>query len=117
MGYDAKWMAIVEQRLVELDAPRLAAMDAAGIDVAALSHTTPGIQGIADAATAVTASNTTRQTSGSSGACRITSRTTSTSRRAATFSDQALISANLTIGADRILFPVDYPREVIGRPT
>jgi gamma-resorcylate decarboxylase len=43
----------LEERLVELDGPRLAAMDESGIDVAALSLTCPGAQGEVDADRAV----------------------------------------------------------------
>jgi 2,3-dihydroxybenzoate decarboxylase len=55
MGYDAQWMALVTSRLPELDDMRLAGMDASGISTAILSHTTPGVQGIVDAAAAVAA--------------------------------------------------------------
>ena len=55
MGYDARWMALVTSRLPELDEMRLAGMDASGISTAILSHTTPGVQGIVDAAAAVAA--------------------------------------------------------------
>jgi len=54
MGYDAAWMALVGERLVDFT-QRVAAMDAAGIDVSLLSHTVPGAQGIADASLAATA--------------------------------------------------------------
>ena len=54
MGYDAAWSALVGERLVDFDV-RVAAMDAAGIDVSLLSHTVPGAQGIADAARAAAA--------------------------------------------------------------
>ena len=47
MGYDRTWMSLVDARLVEFD-ERVAAMDAAGVDVSLLSHTVPGAQGIAD---------------------------------------------------------------------
>jgi predicted TIM-barrel fold metal-dependent hydrolase len=47
MGYDAAWSALVGARLVDFD-ERVAAMDAAGIDVSLLSHTVPGAQGITD---------------------------------------------------------------------
>ena len=55
MGYEDSWMALVSGRLHELDEARLAGMDASGIRVALLSHTTPGVQGIVDVATAVAA--------------------------------------------------------------
>ncbi len=55
MGYDAGWMGLVTSRLAELDDARLAGMDASGISLAILSHTTPGVQGIVDAPTAVAA--------------------------------------------------------------
>jgi predicted TIM-barrel fold metal-dependent hydrolase len=48
MGYDASWFDIVSERLTEFDDKRLAEMDASGIDVAMLSHTVPGVQGILD---------------------------------------------------------------------
>jgi len=54
MGYDATWSALVGERLVDFD-QRIAAMDAAGIDVSLLSHTVPGAQGIADPARAAAA--------------------------------------------------------------
>jgi 2,3-dihydroxybenzoate decarboxylase len=47
MGYDRTWMSLVDARLAEFD-QRVAAMDAAGIDISVLSHTVPGAQGIAD---------------------------------------------------------------------
>ena len=47
MGYDRTWMSLVDARLVEFD-ERVAAMDAAGIDISVLSHTVPGAQGTAD---------------------------------------------------------------------
>jgi len=52
MGYDSTWMSLVNARLVEFD-QRLAAMDAAGVEVSLLSHTVPGAQGIVDPALAV----------------------------------------------------------------
>jgi 2,3-dihydroxybenzoate decarboxylase len=55
MGYDAGWMGLVTSRLAELDEARLAGMDASGVSLAILSHTTPGVQGIVDAPTAVAA--------------------------------------------------------------
>ena len=54
MGYDRTWMSLVDARLVEFD-ERVQAMDAAGVDVAVLSHTVPGAQGIADASLAAAA--------------------------------------------------------------
>jgi 2,3-dihydroxybenzoate decarboxylase len=55
MDYDGTWSALVDERLTEFDALRLAAMDASGITMSILSHTVPGVQGIADAPTAVAA--------------------------------------------------------------
>lgn len=55
MGYDAAWSALVSERLVDFSVHRLAAMDAAGVDVALLSHTVPGAQGIVDGAVAAAA--------------------------------------------------------------
>lgn len=55
MGYDAAWSSIVGERLAEFTSLRLASMDASGVDVSILSHTTPGVQGIVDAATAAAA--------------------------------------------------------------
>lgn len=54
MGYDRTWMSLVDARLVDFD-ERVLAMDAAGVDVAVLSHTVPGAQGIADASLAAAA--------------------------------------------------------------
>lgn len=54
MGYDRTWMSLVDARLVEFD-ERVTAMDAAGVDVAVLSHTVPGAQGITDATLAAAA--------------------------------------------------------------
>ena len=54
MGYDRTWMSLVDARLVEFD-ERVAAMDAAGVDVSVLSHTVPGAQGIVDPALAAAA--------------------------------------------------------------
>jgi predicted TIM-barrel fold metal-dependent hydrolase len=48
MGYDATWSALVGERLSDFSHHRLAAMDAAGIDISLLSHTVPGAQGIID---------------------------------------------------------------------
>src|SRR5262249_55361421 len=48
MDYDRNWLDIVGSRLVEIGEKRLAGMDASGIDVAILSLTVPGIQGILD---------------------------------------------------------------------
>jgi 2,3-dihydroxybenzoate decarboxylase len=55
MDYEPDWFTIVSERLSEFGAMRLAEMDAAGIDVAVLSHTVPGVQGIPDAADAAAA--------------------------------------------------------------
>jgi predicted TIM-barrel fold metal-dependent hydrolase len=55
MGYESEWFRIIEERLVEFDEQRLAEMDASGIDVAVLSQTVPGVQGIPDGATAAAA--------------------------------------------------------------
>jgi predicted TIM-barrel fold metal-dependent hydrolase len=55
MDYDRAWSAIVNERLTEFEAQRLAAMDASGISTAILSHTVPGVQGIVDATTAIAA--------------------------------------------------------------
>ena len=54
MGYDRTWMSLVDARLVEFD-ERVAAMDAAGVDISVLSHTVPGAQGIADPSLAAAA--------------------------------------------------------------
>ena len=55
MRYNAEWFRIVGERLVEFDERRLAEMDASGIDVAVLSHTVPGVQGIPHAENAAAA--------------------------------------------------------------
>jgi predicted TIM-barrel fold metal-dependent hydrolase len=55
MDYDSAWSERVGARLVEFSSQRLAGMDASGIDVAILSQTVPGIQGILNAADAVVA--------------------------------------------------------------
>jgi len=55
MDYNARWSAIVGERLVDFSEHRLAAMDAAGVDVCILSHTVPGVQGIVNPADAVAA--------------------------------------------------------------
>jgi len=55
MDYNTAWMARVEERLADMGERRIAAMDAAGVDISILSHTTPGVQGITDAADAVAA--------------------------------------------------------------
>ena len=53
MDYNQAWLDMVGRRLVEFGEKRLAGMDASGIDVAILSLTVPGIQGIVDPAEAV----------------------------------------------------------------
>ena len=53
MDYDRNWLDIVGSRLLELGGKRLAGMDASGIDVAILSLTVPGIQGVLDRAEAI----------------------------------------------------------------
>jgi predicted TIM-barrel fold metal-dependent hydrolase len=55
MDYDDRWMDIITSRLGEYDIDRLASMNASGIRMSILSHTVPGVQGIADASSAVTA--------------------------------------------------------------
>jgi 2,3-dihydroxybenzoate decarboxylase len=55
MDYVAAWSTIVGTRLEDVGAGRVAAMDAAGVDVSVLSHTVPGVQGIVDTAEAVSA--------------------------------------------------------------
>jgi 2,3-dihydroxybenzoate decarboxylase len=55
MDYDAAWSTIVGARLDEVGDQRVAAMDAAGVDMCILSHTVPGVQGLVDAGEAVTA--------------------------------------------------------------
>jgi 2,3-dihydroxybenzoate decarboxylase len=52
MDYDARWSTLVNDRLVEFDAKRLAGMDASGIEICVLSHTVPGVQSIVDPAEA-----------------------------------------------------------------
>jgi 2,3-dihydroxybenzoate decarboxylase len=54
MGYDRHWMSLVNAHLAEFD-QRLAAMDAAGVDLSLLSHTVPGVQGIIEPALAAAA--------------------------------------------------------------
>jgi predicted TIM-barrel fold metal-dependent hydrolase len=54
-GLEPEWFALVRDRLSECGPKRLAVMDAAGIDVSLLSLTTPGVQGMVDAAQAVRA--------------------------------------------------------------
>src|SRR5687768_5418032 len=56
MDYNAGWMTSVNGRLRDFGADRLAGMDASGISVAILSHTVPGVQGIAEASAATIAS-------------------------------------------------------------
>jgi 2,3-dihydroxybenzoate decarboxylase len=53
MDYNPAWLDIITSRLTEFDAKRLAEMDASGVDIAILSLTVPGIQGILDRAEAV----------------------------------------------------------------
>jgi 2,3-dihydroxybenzoate decarboxylase len=53
MDYDRTWLDIVSSRLFEIGEKRLAGMDESGIEVAVLSLTVPGIQGILDRAEAV----------------------------------------------------------------
>jgi len=48
MDYNAAWMNLVGERLIEFDAARISGMDASGISMAILSHTVPGVQGIVD---------------------------------------------------------------------
>ena len=55
MDYDRGWMGQVGARLPDFGGDRIAGMDASGIRVSMLSHTVPGVQGIADAATAASA--------------------------------------------------------------
>ena len=55
MDYDAGWMGIVGTRLRDFGADRLAGMDASGINVAILSHTVPGVQGIVEPSAAASA--------------------------------------------------------------
>lgn len=55
MGYDAAWSSLVGERLAEVADRRLASMDASGVDVSVLSHTTPGVQGIVNPADAAAA--------------------------------------------------------------
>jgi 2,3-dihydroxybenzoate decarboxylase len=47
-GVDADWFRFMWQRLIEFEGPRLQRMDDAGIDVAILSLTSPGVQGLLD---------------------------------------------------------------------
>src|SRR5262245_14595954 len=53
MDYNQAWLDMVGRRLVEVGEKRLAGMDSSGIDVAILSLTVPGIQGIVDPTEAV----------------------------------------------------------------
>jgi 2,3-dihydroxybenzoate decarboxylase len=55
MDYDAGWSTLVGERLTEFGAARLSGMDASDISMAILSHTVPGVQGIADRAAAISA--------------------------------------------------------------
>src|SRR5438034_754889 len=50
MDYNQTWFDTVSKRLVEFGEKRLAGMDASGLDIAILSLTVPGIQGIVDRA-------------------------------------------------------------------
>lgn len=52
-GFNPEFAEVVRARLDDLGEGRLAEMDAAGIDVAVLSHTIGGVEGIADPALAV----------------------------------------------------------------
>jgi len=52
-GFNPEFAETVNARLHDLHKGRIDEMDAAGIDVAILSHTIGGVEGIADAATAV----------------------------------------------------------------
>jgi 2,3-dihydroxybenzoate decarboxylase len=55
MDYDSRWLGLVRERLTEFSEVRLAAMDAANVSMAILSHTVPGVQGIVDPVDATTA--------------------------------------------------------------
>lgn len=51
--YDTTWLTKVGERLVEFEDHRLTGMDAGGIDMAILSHTVPGVQGMLDRTAAI----------------------------------------------------------------
>jgi 2,3-dihydroxybenzoate decarboxylase len=55
MRYESRWFEIVAERLADTADARIAAMDAAGIDVAVLSQTVPGAQGLREPAGAMAA--------------------------------------------------------------
>jgi 2,3-dihydroxybenzoate decarboxylase len=55
MDYSGGWMDLITARLPEFESERIDAMDAAGVTMSILSHTVPGVQGIADPDTAATA--------------------------------------------------------------
>jgi predicted TIM-barrel fold metal-dependent hydrolase len=52
-GFNPEFAKVVETRLHDLHQGRIAEMDAAGIDIAVLSHTIGGVEGVSDAANAV----------------------------------------------------------------
>ncbi|MFI9381911.1 amidohydrolase family protein [Kutzneria sp. NPDC052558] len=54
-GFNPEFAEVVEARMRDLREGRIEEMDAAGIDVAILSHTIGGVEGIADPAAAVSA--------------------------------------------------------------
>ncbi|MFY8148159.1 MAG: amidohydrolase family protein [Prochlorococcaceae cyanobacterium] len=53
--FSAEFLAAVEERLVDYDQLRLAAMDAGGIEIAVLSQTSPGVQALENREAAVDA--------------------------------------------------------------
>jgi len=59
MDYESAWSELVAERLVEFGPKRLGGMDASGIDVAILSQTVPGVQGVLDPGEAVVAARET----------------------------------------------------------